>query len=92
MFAYSDEWKKFKPPDDVLEQCHQVLITDNDAEAAGEPFWKIKKWCLAHCHSYIWFDVTDVSDVGYQWDEIASYWFHDEKDAVMFTLKYKGGK
>jgi hypothetical protein len=30
--------------------------------------------------------------VGYQWDEIASFWFHDEKDAVMFTLKYKGGK
>ena len=38
MYAYSEEWKQFKPPDDVLEQCHQVLITDNDAEAAGEPF------------------------------------------------------
>ena len=33
MYSYSDEWKKFKPPDDVLRQCHQVLITDNDAEA-----------------------------------------------------------
>jgi hypothetical protein len=30
--------------------------------------------------------------VGYQWDEIAAYYFHDEKDAVMFTLKYKSGK
>ena len=92
MYAYSEEWKKFKPPDDVLAQCHQVFITDNDAETAGEPFWKIKKWCLAHCKSYVWFDVTDVSDVGYHWDEIAAYWFHDEKDAVMFTLKYKSGK
>jgi hypothetical protein len=92
MYAYSEEWKQFKPPDDILEQCHQVLITDNDAKAAGEPFWKIKKWCLAHCHSYIWFDITDVSDASGLWDEIASYWFHDEKDAVMFTLKYKGGK
>jgi len=92
MYAYSEEWKKFKPPDDVLERCHQVLITDVDCEQAGEPFWKIKKWCLAHCKSYVWFDVTDVSDVGYQWDEIAAYWFHDEKDAVMFTLKYKSGK
>jgi hypothetical protein len=92
MYAYSEEWKKFKPPDDVLEQCHQVLITDNDAETAGEPFWKIKKWCLAHCKSYVWFDVTDVSDASGLWDEIAAYWFHDEKDAVMFTLKYKSGK
>ena len=92
MHAYSEEWKKFKPPDDVLERCHQVLITDNDAEAVGEPFWKIKKWCLAHCKSYVWFDVTDVSDASGLWDEIAAYWFHDEKDAVMFTLKYKSGK
>ena len=92
MYVYSEEWKKFKPPDDVLEQCHQVLITDNDTEAAGEPFWKIKKWCLAHCKSYIWMDVTDVSDASGLWDEIAAYWFHDEKDAVMFTLKYKSGK
>lgn len=92
MYVYSPEWKKFRPPDDVLEQCHQVLITDNDAEAAGEPFWKIKKWCLAHCKSYVWFDVTDVSDASGLWDEIAAYWFHDEKDAVMFTLKYKSGK
>ena len=92
MYAYSEEWKKFKPPDDVLEQCHQVLITDNDAETAGEPFWKIKKWCLAHCKSYVWFDVTDVSDASGLWDEIAAYWFHDEKDAVMFTLKYTSGK
>jgi len=92
MYVYSTEWKKFRPPDDVLEQCHQVLITDNDAEAAGEPFWKIKKWCLAHCKSYVWFDVTDVSDASGLWDEIAAYWFHDEKDAVMFTLKYKSGK
>jgi hypothetical protein len=92
MYAYSEEWKKFKPTDDVLERCHQVLITDNDAEAAGEPFWKIKKWCLAHCKSYVWFDVTDVSDASGLWDEIAAYWFHDEKDAVMFTLKYKSGK
>jgi hypothetical protein len=92
MYAYSEEWKQFKPPDDVLERCHQVLITDNDATAAGEPFWKIKKWCLVHCHSYIWFDITDVSDTSGLWDEIAAFWFHDEKDAVMFTLKYKGGK
>ena len=92
MYIYSDEWKKFKPPDDVLRKCHRVLITDIDSKDAGEPFWKIKKWCRANCKSFIWFDITDVSDASYQWDEIASYYFYDSRDAVMFTLKYKGGK
>jgi hypothetical protein len=92
MYAYSDEWKQFKPPDDVLKKCHQVLITDNDAKAAGEPFWKIKKWCRANCKSFVWFDITDVSDASYNWDEIAAYYFYDSRDAVMFTLKYKSGK
>jgi hypothetical protein len=89
VFIYSDEWNKFKPPDDILEQCHQVLITDNDATTAGEPFWKIKKWCLAHCQSYVWFDVTDVTDVSYQCDEIAAFYIGDVRDALMFKLKYK---
>ena len=92
MFVYSEEWTKFKPPDDVLQQCHQVLITDNDAKAVGEPFWKIKKWCQANCKSFVWFDVTDVSDASYHWDEIGAYYFTDEKDVLMFTMKYKSGK
>ena len=89
MYIWDEEYKKLVPPQEVLDKCHQVLITDVDCEQAGEPFWKIKKWCLAHCQSYIWFDVTDVSDVGYQWDEIAAFYFHDERDALMFKLKYK---
>ena len=92
MYIYSDEWKQFKPPDDVINKCHQVLITDNDAKAAGEPFWKIKKWWLDNCKSYVWFEITDVSDASYHWDEIAAYYFYDSKDAIMFTLKYKSGK
>jgi hypothetical protein len=92
MFVYSDEWNKLKPPDDVINKCHQVLITDNDAKAAGEPFWKIKKWCLTNCKSYVWMDVTDVSDASYHWDEIAAFYFHNEKDVLMFSLKYKSGK
>jgi hypothetical protein len=33
--------------------------------------------------------VADVSDVSLQWDELASYYFDDERDALMFKLKYK---
>ena len=89
MYVYSDEWKKFKPPDDVLHQCYQILITDVEAERAGMPFWKIKKWCLEHTESFVWMDVTDVSDSSYQWDEIAAYYFYKESDKTLVALKFK---
>ena len=92
MYVYSDEWKKLKPPDDVLRKCHRVLLTDVDAGGMGEAFWKIKKWCKEYCKSFVWMDVTDVSDSSYQWDEIAAFYFYDSRDAVMFTIKYKSGK
>lgn len=33
-------------------------------------------------------EVTDVSDVSYQWDEIAAYFFQSDKDRVMFALRW----
>ena len=89
MYTWSEDYKKFVPPQEILDKCHQVIITDVDAGGMGEPFWKIKKWALAHCHSFVWMDVSDVSDVSLQWDELACYYFGDERDALMFKLKYK---
>ena len=89
MYVWSEDYKKLVPPQEILDKCHQVIITDVDAGGQGEPFWKIKKWALAHCHSFVWMDVSDVSDVSYQWDELACYYFGDERDALMFKLKYK---
>lgn len=89
MYVYSDEWKKFKPPDDVLNKCYTILITDTEADCAGMPFWKIKKWCLEHTESFVWMDVTDVSDASYHWDEIAAYYFLKESDKMLVALKFK---
>ena len=89
MYVWSEDYKKFVPPREILDKCHQVIITDVDAGGMGEPFWKIKKWALAHCQSFVWMDVSDVSDVSYQWDELACYYFGEERDALMFKLKYK---
>ena len=46
-------------------------------------------WASIHCASYIGHSVNDVSDVSVQWDEIGEYLFTDEKDALLFTLKWK---
>ncbi len=89
MYVYSDEWKKFKPPDNILQQRHQILITDEESKKAGYPFWKIKKWCLANTESFVWMDVTDVSDATLLYDEIASFYFYKESDKVLFALKFK---
>jgi hypothetical protein len=92
MYDWDENYKKLVPPPDVLRQCHKIIITDNEAGGAGEPFWKIKKWARANCKSFIWMEVSDVSDVSYVWDELATYYFADEKDLLMFAMKYKGGK
>lgn len=91
-YIYSDEWKKLKPSDKILKTCHRVLISDNDIGGSGEAFMTVKKWCTDHCKSFVWMDITDVSDSSYIWDEIASFYFRDSRDAIIFTLKYKGGK
>lgn len=89
MYIWSDDYKKMVPPQEILNKCYQIIISDNDAGGAGEPFWKIKKWALAHCKSFVWMDVSDVSDVSLYYDELATYYFGDERDALMFKLKYK---
>ena len=89
MYNWDEEYKKLVPPQEILDKCHQVIITDVDAGGQGEPFWKIKKWARTHCHSFVWMEVSDVSDVNLHWDELACYYFGDERDALMFKLKYK---
>jgi hypothetical protein len=74
------------PPQKLLDQCHQVLITD---DKMSERPWEMKRWALQHCQSYVWFEEQDVSDVSTQWDYIFVYYFIEEQDALMFQLKYK---
>lgn len=73
------------PPQELLDQCIQVLIDD---EKMVEPPWKMKKWANEHCQSFIWMEEQDVSDVSLQWDYIYAFYFYEEKDALMFQLKY----
>ena len=74
------------PPQELLDKCIRVLITD---EKMLDPPHKMKRWALEHCQSFVWMEETDVSDNSIRWDYIYAFYFYEEKDALMFQLKYK---
>lgn len=76
--------KNLTPPRDLLDQCHQVLLPD-----PLEPLWKMKRWARTNCASFIWAELVDTSDVSYDYDSITAFYFGNEQDKLMFTLKYK---
>lgn len=68
-----------------------VLVNDSGAggyDNNAAYFAEISVWASTHCASYVDYHVQDVSDVSYQFDEIAEYRFEDEQDVFMFKLKY----
>jgi hypothetical protein len=50
---------------------------------------EMKKWCKENNTSYMWCELVDTSDVDYEYDHIAAFWFIKAEDATMFTLKFK---
>lgn len=45
-------------------------------------------WATRYCNSYKRFDITEVSDVSLECDQICEYEFLDEKDALMFKIRW----
>lgn len=69
----------------------EVLITDDKSGGYNNNhnFFKERgEWAQKHCKSFHGYDVQDVSDVSYLWDEIACYRFTNEEDVTLFTLKW----
>jgi hypothetical protein len=79
-----DHIKSLRPTETVLDQCHLVTIADPAFRMRA-----MKIWCWENCLSLLWSELIDTSDVDYNYDHVAGFWFIDEKDAVVFTLKYK---
>jgi hypothetical protein len=76
--------KDLTPPRTLLDQCYQVLLPDSE-----EPIWRIKKWALEHCQSFIWAELVDTSDGDYNYDSVSAFYFSKEADKIMFALKWK---
>lgn len=68
-----------------------VYLNDSkmEYEEAENYFAEAAAWASRQCFSYISYDVVDVSDVSYVYDNIAEYRFKDPKDALMFQLKWR---
>jgi hypothetical protein len=68
----------------------EVFLNDAkmDYDQSEIYFHNADHWALEHCQSYKGHNVQDVSDVSYQYDNIALYLFEDEQDALMFRLKW----
>jgi len=81
---YVNNYTLPRPPESVLDQCHQVFI--------GDPafrMWAMKKFCWANKLSLVWSELVETSDVSAYFDEAAAFYFVDPADATFFTLKFK---
>jgi hypothetical protein len=79
-----NNWTLPRPPDDVLERCHQVLI--------GDPafrMWQMKRYCRDNNLSLVWSELVETTDVSVYFDEVSAFYFIDPADATLFTLKFK---
>ena len=67
-----------------------VLLSDNGMkyEQAEQFFAEAAVWAKSHCHSFVEHTVADVSDFSYAHDLLAQYVFTDERDELMFKLRY----
>jgi hypothetical protein len=69
----------------------KVYLTDarHEYRRAQQFFKDCESWAREHCPSFMQMDVMDVSDFSYEYDQIATYEFRDEKDAFWFTTAWK---
>jgi len=73
-----------RPTEAQLDQCHLVTIADPAFRMRA-----MKTWCWENHLSLIWSEILDTTDVSYTYDQVAGFYFIDEKDATVFTLKFK---
>ena len=68
----------------------EVYLNDTGRpyEEAEQYFLQAHRWARKHCPSYQKHDVVDVADVSYTNGLMACYVFQDEKDVIVFQLKW----
>jgi hypothetical protein len=68
----------------------EVWLDDGgiEYEKAEQRFQSAHLWAQKHCISYQKHEVVDVTDTSYTHDLIARYLFRDERDVVIFELRW----
>jgi hypothetical protein len=69
----------------------RILLNDRglDWDQAVTYYEDADVWAVDHCASYHGCHVVDVTDSSYEFDLMAEYSFESEKDAMLFSLKWK---
>jgi hypothetical protein len=80
-----------KPPEELMAKAIRMMVAD-PKDTYGVTGRNIKNWAQANCKTFFWYDVTDVSDASYTMDEIHCYYFIDERDVTLFTLRWGGSR
>lgn len=81
---YVNNYTLPRPEDEVLDQCHQVIINDPVFR-----MWAMKKYCWENKLSMVWSELVDTTDVSAYFDEACAFYFIDPADATLFRLKFK---
>ena len=81
---HTNNWTLPRPPDSVLDRCHQVLIGDPTFR-----MWQMKRYCREQNLSLVWSELVDTTDVSVYFDEVSAFYFIDPADATLFRLKFK---
>jgi hypothetical protein len=81
---YVNNYALPRPGDEVLDQCHEVIIND-----PAFRMWAMKKYCWENKLSLVWSELVDTTDVSAYFDEACAFYFIDPADATLFRLKFK---
>jgi hypothetical protein len=68
-----------------------VILNDKGIpyEQAGKHFRSAAAWARKHCKSFITYEIMDVADFSIDHDLLCEYQFGDDRDAVIFQLRWK---
>jgi hypothetical protein len=62
--------------------------SDRDWNDAQDEFSDMQYWANKNCKSFVAMTLHDVSDVSIYYDLVAEFSFRDDKDAMLFKLKW----
>jgi hypothetical protein len=79
---YSNTYN-FRPPDQVLDACHCVTIADPTVVMR-----EMKQWCWDLGLGIVWSELMDTSDVSYNYDSVAAFYFKSDTDVTIFKLRW----
>lgn len=72
---------------EIWNDDHDFYLTDQA--------WKYCQWARANCKSFVEYEFVDMSDIDSwagDYDSGWFYYFNDEEDAIMFSLKFQGNQ